>query len=57
MKQKIRFMSMLFATSATALSTMAADWKVNIDPVPLSPDDTVCIQNVATGRYLTGGDA
>ena len=57
MKQKIRFMSMLLATSATALSTMAADWKVNIDPVPLNPGDTVCIQNVATGRYLTGGDA
>ncbi len=57
MKQKIRFMSMLLATSATALSAVAADWKVNINPVPLNPGDTVCIQNVATGRYLTGGEA
>ncbi len=57
MKQKIRFMSMLLATSATALSAGAADWKVNINPVALNPGDTVCIQNVATGRYLTGGEA
>ena len=57
MKQKIRFMSMLFATSATALSAWAGDWKVNINPVALNPGDTVCIQNVGSGRYLTGGEA
>jgi len=57
MKQTIRFMSMLLAASATALSAGAADWKVNINPVALSPGDTVCIQNVGTGRYLTGGEA
>ena len=48
---------MLLAASATALSAGAADWKVNINPVALSPGDTVCIQNVGTGRYLTGGEA
>ena len=57
MKQTKRLMAMLLATSATALSTVAADWKVNIDPVALNSCDTVCIQNVATGRYLTGGEA
>ena len=48
---------MLLATSVGSLSAMASDWKVNIDPVALNPGDTVCIQNVATGRYLTGGEA
>ena len=57
MKQSLRFMSTLLVTMLTALTAWAADWTVNINPVALKPGDTVYVQNVATGRFLGGGEA
>lgn len=57
MKQSLRFLSTLIVTMLTALTSWAADWTVTINPVALNPGDTVYIQNVATGRYLGGGEA
>ncbi len=57
MKQSLRFMSALLVTMLTALTAWAADWTVNINPVALQPGDTVYIKNVATGRYIGGGEA
>lgn len=57
MKQSLRFLSALFVTMLTVSTAWAADWKVTINPVALNPGDTVYIQNVATGRYLGGGEA
>lgn len=57
MKQSLRFLSALFVTMLTVSTAWAADWTVKINPVALNPGDTVYIQNVATGRYLGGGEA
>ena len=57
MKQSLRFMSMLFVMMVTALTAWADDWTVNINPVALTPRDTVYVKNVGTGRYIGGGEA
>ena len=48
---------MLFVMMVTALTAWADDWTVNINPVALTPRDTVYVKNVGTGRYIGGGEA
>ena len=47
----------MLASMLATMSAPAADWTVKIHPVALNPNDTVYIQNVATGRYLGSGEA
>ena len=57
MKRSLRFLSMLVVLMTTAMTAWAADWTVKIKPVALTLNDTVYMQNVATGRYFSGGEA
>lgn len=57
MKQSLRFMATLLVSMAAALGSWAADWTVNINPVALTPGDTVYMKNVGSGRYFGGGEA
>ena len=57
MKRSLRFLSMLVVLTTTAMTAWAADWTVKIKPVALTLNDTVYMQNVATGRYFSSGEA